>query len=239
MLHSYALIAKGDWTDLIGVAIFLIVVVGGWIVNMVKQVRAAQEKRKRELDRQLAGEERPVSPQDSSPQKMSEAPAGTASGQSPNALTMAQRIERARAGQARQERAAAVQREQQRQTLTHRQEALRRAKAEADRRRQEAARRAVKAQQQRHTEEKATLRRQDVARRAEMDGPIDTRAPETARTGQVTSAPQAAPAPRQAVAVPKTRGIGGVLLGYPLRDAMILKEILGPPIALRDQQDHA
>lgn len=260
MLHSYALIAKGDWTDLIGVAIFLIVVVGGWIANLVKQVRASQEKRQRELDRQLAGEERPVNPQDesesvreqmrrvaqqgSSSQTARRPSAAGASGgtpgQSPNALTMAQRIERARAGQVQQDRAAAVHRDQQqRQALTNRQETSRRAKAEAEQRRQEATQRAVKAQKQRHTDEKATLRRQDAARRAEMDGPIDTRTPQTSHAGQAQPAPQAATASRQAVAVPRARGIGGVLLGYPLRDAMILKEILGPPLALRDQQDQA
>lgn len=278
----------GAIEELVLGVIMVIVLVGSWVANRVKEQQEESAREQRGLRRGSSGEakvdldevaaQRREQLRQMARQRMQQGGRGASAsqggaasgggGQDLSSLSMAERIARARAAgrgesadqspdlrqsgwedQQAEARRRAEQREQERRRREQeeRREVQRRERAEAERRRQTEARRREReqqaqqrARQQRRQAQQRQARQQRqtqqvTARRQEAIAPITDEGGARQSRGQVSRATK--PGPR----VWGARTAGGpsahlmaMLHGPGLRDAMVLKEILDRPIALRE-----
>ncbi|MCE9591417.1 MAG: hypothetical protein K8S99_12930 [Planctomycetes bacterium] len=247
-----------------GAVIVLIIVgfnVVRWIKKQMDEAKVAQERRRQQIEQEsrggLSGTQSGTTSGGMSTEDIQEAAARRraelerraavqrpapaarpAAGTEPGNMTLAERLERARARQKYEQRAQELRKTQQaaqpqqapRGAPVNRQESDRLAAATSKRRRVEAAQRAVAENQRQKQAQQAAVRKHDDDRRVAMDKPMGTAdAPAAAQ-----AATAAQPVSGKVVAVPGTRSRTGMVMGRSLREAMILKEILDPPLALRE-----
>ncbi len=261
MQHSLTL-TLAAWSDWIWIALVGATVIGSWIGN-IKKNQAEQRKRDEgpgalELE-EMAARRREQLKQASRQRVQANPSAGGAAGE-PGNMTMAERIARARAKAQYEQRTQEAGRPQQASQPQVPNEAQRRAlaqrQAELDRRRQAAAN---QAQQQQRAQQQAQRRAQQQARqRAQAHAQAQAQArrrgtllhdpapvPEpTASTTRrlVTDTPAKRRKPATSpVLVPAAGDVipQGPLSRADLRRAIILKEILDKPIALRETQTYS
>lgn len=268
--------------DLLQILFFMVIFIGPWIVKQIAAHQARMKKQQQELEARMESGAAPPGLPMAEGQKASMAEAAArrreklarreqveakAASAEPTNMTMAERIERARAKQQYEARAEAIRRGEQvsdrpiaqqptqppvqppvqpparrpaqapaRQPAGRppktRQEADRIAIASAKHRREEAARRAV-AEHQRKKQAEADARKQDAVNlRASMDAPVSSLVTPTPATLSNMATEHTASTAAGALA-PGVVKRSSLILGHSLRDAMILKEILDPPVGLR------
>lgn len=251
------------WNDYIGLMLVGAMVIGSWIANMKK--KGAEQRKRDEgpasMEPQEVAARRREQSRQASRSRVQASQGGSSAGYSaggaePGNLTMAERIARARAkaqyeqraqgsGQPAQRAQPQVPNEAQRRALAQRQAELQRrqqaAQAQANQRAQQQAqqRARLQAQQQRaqaqaHASAQAQARRHGVLLHdhAQAPAPIEST---TRRLVPGTSTPKRPPSP------PATRPAASRLLTSAslsrddLRRAIVLNEVLGKPVALRDE----
>ncbi len=256
MLDNITTTLAADLTDFIWIGIVVVSIVGSMIGNVLKQQK---EKRDREVGGSEELEEmaarrreqlRQATRQRGQPQAQAPQTGGTASGE-PGNLTMAERIARARAkaqyqqrGQssgrsAEQAQAQAQAQLQRRQRMAQAQQQQQAQQQARQRAQQQARLRAQQQAQQRARQQRAQAHAQ-VQAKARQQGTLlhdqlpSQQQPASQPTRTVRSPrrvkPRPAPVPASAII---GRDTGRVLSHANLRQAVILKEILDKPLALR------
>ncbi len=242
--------------DLIGYLVVALVILGPWIAGLLKKAADADKKNKARLEERqqgggasqkrlddLAARRRAeLRAQAQARQQGAAAPSG---GVDPSNLTMAERIARARAKAQYENRQTQIQQE----TPPGREaESAARQRAEAE---AAARRRAEQEAQARQQEQRRAAERQDAQRRAERSARQKAEAArrqrvERSRRARESQRVQAAVTPRPAARSAKPQAIvlepmtpideaGGLVFDrQSLRQAIILKEVLDRPVALRD-----
>lgn len=247
------------WDDWIWLALVGATVIGSWISNMKKK---GEDQRKRdegpasmELEEMAARRREQLRQASRSRAQVSQGGGQSGGGGEPGNLTMAERIARARAKAQYEQRAQAsaqpaqrpqpqMPNEAQRRALAQRQAELERrqqaAQAQARQRAQQQAQQQARlqAQQQRaraqaHARAQAQARQRGVLMHGHVEGP----APTESTTRRIVPSK---PAPKRTPLQPVTRPASSRLLissslsREDLRRAIVLNEVLGKPVALRD-----
>jgi hypothetical protein len=258
-MHAPTLAQRGDWVELVIYAIGTVIVVGGWIANQFREMRAEQQRR-RKIAELEAGTDKTAGqrPDDAGLHRM------------PTQDELARRRRQQLAELARRRGEAdgpsraepanlspqeATQRQRAREAYERRAETLRRqrdeAEAQAQRQTQEAARRQRELAHRRELAEQAQRQRQ---LQRQMQGRAQTQPPPSPPPASPAAARPAPPrqlrptdvaAPGRAPILQATAPTGddfsGADLGsldiHALRRAIVLKEILDRPIALRSPAD--
>jgi hypothetical protein len=240
---------RGDWVELVIYAVGLVIVVGGWVANQYRQMRAEQERRRKIAELEASEQRGPGRPGDRGVQPM------------PTQDDLARRRRQQLAELARRRGEAdeevdepaglspheALQRRRAREAYERRAESLRRQQTAAEREGQDAAR--IEQQREQHRRELAQQahRQRELQRQMQRRG----RAEAPSRPAPAVAAPPAMaparhatptePAPRRPQPpmppVASTAFAVGAMDLRALRRAIVLKEILDSPVALREPID--
>ena len=263
MMHSLPL-TLAAWDDWIWLALVGATVIGSWISNMKKKGEAQRKRdegpvsmeleemaaRRREQLRQASRSRAQAS------QGGGQSGAYSGGGGEPGNLTMAERIARARAKAQYEQRAQSsaqpaqrpqpqVPNEAQRRALAQRQAELQRrqqaAQAQARQRAQQQAqqRARLQAQQQRaraqaHARAQAQARQRGTLMHDHVEGPAPTEST-TRRIVPDTATPKRAPIQPVSCPAPTRLLTSASLSRDDLRRAIVLNEVLGKPVGLRDE----
>ncbi len=242
---------RGDWVELVIYAIGTVIVVGGWIANQLRQMREEQQRRRKiaglEAGRQAGRSDipdksgvQPMPTQDELARRRRQQLAELARrrGEGDEAAP------REPAGLSPHE---ASQRQRAREAYERRAETLRRQRAEAERqaeRDSEGATRQQRDLRQRRERAQQTQRQRDLQRRMQDRTRISPPPPAappipTAPTPVLKRVAATAPTPAAPARAAAFAAAIGPLNVNALRRAIILKEVLDRPVALREPIDMA